>query len=74
MFLLGDTFLRNFYSVYDFTNKSVKLAINRHSANIVGKRKRYSLFDTFLTYTFIMLFIYILCILLYKYFKKQQKK
>lgn len=28
MFLLGDTFLRNFYSVYDYENQAVQLAVN----------------------------------------------
>jgi hypothetical protein len=35
MFLLGDTFLRNFYSVYDFETKSVWLAANLHAKDIV---------------------------------------
>jgi hypothetical protein len=35
MYLLGDTFLRNFYSVYDYDNMSVKMAINIHAKDIV---------------------------------------
>lgn len=36
MFLLGDVFLRNFYSVYDFYNQKVRLAANLHSYDRVG--------------------------------------
>ena len=36
MFLLGDVFLRNFYSVYDFENLLVYLAVNKHSEHTVG--------------------------------------
>ena len=36
MFLLGDVFLRNFYSVYDFENLLVYLAVNLHSKDVVG--------------------------------------
>jgi hypothetical protein len=35
MFLLGDTFLRNFYSVYDYDGQSVHLAVNVHSQDLV---------------------------------------
>lgn len=35
MFLLGDTFLRNFYSVYDYDGQSVHLGVNVHSQNLV---------------------------------------
>ena len=31
MFLLGDIFIRNFYSVFDFENHQVKLALNTHA-------------------------------------------
>ena len=36
MFLLGDTFLRGFYSVYDFEDKSVKLAVNINAQSYVS--------------------------------------
>lgn len=42
MFLLGDTFLRNFYSVYDFENQSVKLAVNKHAEGYVRIVERQS--------------------------------
>lgn len=31
MFLLGDIFIRNFYSVFDYENQQVKLALNTHA-------------------------------------------
>jgi len=31
MFLLGDVFLRNFYSVYDYENLQVQLAVNKNT-------------------------------------------
>ena len=34
LFILGDVFLRHFYSVYDYENSQVLLAVNKHS---VGK-------------------------------------
>jgi hypothetical protein len=38
MFLLGDVFLRNFYSVFDFDNQEISLAINKHAKHVVGIR------------------------------------
>ena len=40
MFLLGDVFLRNYYSVYDWENESVHLAINIHAADHVEIKDR----------------------------------
>ena len=31
MYLLGDSFLRGFYSVYDYNDQSVRLAVNVHA-------------------------------------------
>jgi hypothetical protein len=31
MYLLGDIFIRNFYSVFDYENKEVGLALNKNS-------------------------------------------
>ena len=39
LFILGDVFLRHFYSVYDYENAQVRLAVNSHS---VGKVDIYS--------------------------------
>jgi hypothetical protein len=39
MFLLGDVFLRNFYSVFDYENNKVSLGINLHSKDFVGIKK-----------------------------------
>lgn len=36
MFLLGDVFLRNFYSVFDYDNQLVYLAVNKHAEDYVA--------------------------------------
>ena len=43
IFLMGDLFLKHFYSVYDFDNDKIGLGINSHSKDLVqiyepGKR------------------------------------
>lgn len=35
IFLMGDLFLKHFYSVYDFDNDRIGLGINSHSAKLV---------------------------------------
>lgn len=35
LFILGDVFLRNFYSVFDYKNQKVSVAINRHAQDDV---------------------------------------
>ena len=39
LFLIGDAFLRHFYSVYDFDNDTVSLGINKHSEGKVNMYK-----------------------------------
>lgn len=34
MFLFGDTFLRNFYSVYDMDTNTVSLAVDREATKV----------------------------------------
>lgn len=44
MFLLGDIFLRHFYSVYDYGENKVRLGVNIHAtdiASISDKPKEY---------------------------------
>ena len=36
MLLLGDVFLRHYYSVFDYENLNVLLAVNSHSKHAVG--------------------------------------
>ena len=62
MFLLGDVFLRNFYSVYDFRNQKVRLAVNEHSRNDVSIHPVLSRAIAFWEYTGIMLVICIISI------------
>ena len=54
MFLLGDVFLRNFYSVYDFLDLSVYLAVNEHSKDSVGFNQGLSKFSNIIVFTIIM--------------------
>jgi hypothetical protein len=35
-FLMGNTFLKNFYSVYDYDWQQIKLGVNVHSKNIAS--------------------------------------
>lgn len=39
MFLLGDVFLRSFYSVFDYDNQQVHLAVNEHAKEYVAIHK-----------------------------------
>jgi len=39
LFLVGDAFLKHFYSVYDFDSDTVSLGINKHSENKVSMYK-----------------------------------
>jgi len=48
MFLLGDVFLRQFYSEYDFEDQSVKLAVNVHAQSYVSITDRESPLPLFL--------------------------
>jgi len=43
LFLIGDAFLKHFYSVYDFDRNTVALGINKHSE---GKVRMYKPGDT----------------------------
>ena len=38
-YLIGNTFLRNFYSIYDFEKKKVGLAVNKHSSQFAKAYK-----------------------------------
>ena len=49
MFLLGDVFLRNFYSVFDYDNNSIMLGVNLHSKEYVGIKKQSSIVWVYLT-------------------------
>jgi hypothetical protein len=59
MFLLGDVFLRNFYSVYDFENLLVYLAVNVHSKDVVGYGDPPTKHGNILVFTVVMMGIVI---------------
>ena len=71
MFLLGDVFLRNYYSVYDFMRQSVRLAANIHSAQYVSIGKPHKYAAIFFGYSAVLFLICIASIgCLVKYNKK----
>lgn len=39
LFLIGDAFLKHFYSVYDFDRDTLSLGVNMHSKNKVSMYK-----------------------------------
>jgi hypothetical protein len=39
LFLIGDAFLKHFYSVYDFDRDTLSLGINKHSEGKVSMYK-----------------------------------
>ena len=67
MYLLGDVFLRNFYSVYDFEQQSVKLGVNQHSKDHASIQKRDPAWQNMLIYLSLMS---ITCLLLFIAFHK----
>ena len=36
IYLVGDTFLRHFYSVYNFDDNTIGLGVNKHSEELVS--------------------------------------
>lgn len=58
MFLLGDVFIRNFYSIFDYENQQVKLALNKHAQDQAGvySGEKYGLPALF--YIWIMVLVY----------------
>lgn len=74
MFLLGDVFLRNFYSVYDFQKQMVRLAVNVNAASYAGIGNPIPIGVIFLTYTLVCLGVILLSILALKLILKKNHK
>lgn len=68
MFLLGDVFLRNFFSVYDFDNQELSLAINKHSEKYAGIREASELGNPVIFYITCVIILAALSVGTYKYF------
>ena len=71
-YLMGDTFLRHFYQVYDYENQMVKLAVDAHSKDMVSIGEPY--FSNFLLYAFLVIAVIISTVLVVKYCKNRKKK
>jgi len=71
MFLLGDVFLRNFFSVYDFDKQELSLAINKHSAKYAGIRDTTDLGNPIIFYITCVMFISATSGVIYKVFVDQ---
>ena len=61
MYLLGDVFLRNYYSVYDYHSQSVRLGVNIHAKDYASMRERDLDWESFYIY---ILVIGIICLIL----------
>ena len=71
MFLLGDTFLRSFYSVFDFDNQMVQLGVNVHAKDYVSMRKRLPAWRTLKVYLMIMLPIILILQIIYQFLTRK---
>ena len=71
-YLMGDTFLRHFYQVYDYENQMVKLAVDAHSKDIVSIGEPY--FSNFILYAFLVMAVIISLGLAIKCCKNRKKK
>ena len=73
MFLLGDVFLRNFFSVYDFEKQELSLAINKHSEGYAGIRETTVLGNPIIFYITCVWLISAVSGVIYKKFVDQMK-
>lgn len=71
MFLLGDAFLRNFYSVYDYEHQAVQLAVNTHSKDIA---RIYKLPSPYVGYFVTMALVFLTCAGAYKHMVEKEYK
>lgn len=71
IFLLGDTFLRNFYSVFDYDNQEVGLAVNISS-------KEWAKIEIatvpLISYSIVMGTTYLICFAFYIFITKRDTK
>lgn len=72
LYILGDSFLRSYLSIYDFSNSRVGLAVHSSSNALVTKHKAAKRWMLPLVITVVSLFILIIGILIYKRYKRKQ--
>lgn len=70
MFLLGDVFLRNYYSVYDFSKQMVRLAANSHSSQYVSIGPPMKMYFSFFVYSASIISFAIISVMFVKYYNK----
>jgi len=73
MYLLGDVFLRSFYSVFDFEQQSVKLGINIHAKEYASIRQRDPAYFNSVAFLIFMAFICLTLAYAYNYLTGQIK-
>lgn len=72
MVILGDAFLRAYYSIYDFEKDRVGIAVHKYSSSYLEKR-----FPTWLVVFIVLLVLCVTAVLAYfayKYYKKRKQQ
>lgn len=70
LYILGDSFLRSYLSIYDFENNRVGLAVHKYSKAKVEKHKEGKRWMFPLVITTVSLFFLLIAIVIYKRYKK----
>lgn len=71
LYILGDSFLRNYLSIYDFENKRAGLALHKYSRTRVEKYTGSNKWVIPLVLTVVFLLLAIITVVGYKVYKKR---